>query len=115
MTNEFSNGVDVAPEQRKRLREFIAASFIHPELKELLAACVDSMSREAVATLTEAFEREAEWLTKFEAELRLADARIATAEAALREDERAIVQQRIEAFTRTLQAGGSTGSGNASL
>lgn len=107
--------VDVVPEQRERLREFIAASFIHPELKELLVACVDGMSSEAVATLAEAFEREADWLRKLEAELRLADARIATAEAALREDERALVRQRIEAFTRTLQAGGSADSGNASL
>lgn len=106
--------VDAVVEQRGRLREFIAASFIHPELKELLAACADSMSAEAIATLTEAFEREADWLRKLEAELRLADVRLAGAESALRDDERVIVQQRIEAFTRTLQAGGSADSGNAS-
>lgn len=107
--------VDTASGQQERFCELVAVSLIHPELKELLTSCVNAMSDEAVARLVEAFEQEAEWLLKLEAELRLASDQLATVEASLREEERAIVRQRIESFIHTLQAGGSAHSGNASL
>ncbi len=99
--------VDTASGQQERFREFVAASFLHPELKELLAACVSAMSDEAVARLVAAFEQEADWLRKLEAELRIASDQLATVEASLREEERAVVRQRIESFIHSVQSGGS--------